>query len=65
MVVSHLDTDHSGGARTLLQTVPVGELTTSVAADAEVLGAGAVASAREVGKGQGEDETGKRGRAPR
>ncbi len=39
MVVSHLDTDHSGGARTLLQTVPVGELTTSVAVDAEVLGA--------------------------
>jgi competence protein ComEC len=43
LVVSHLDTDHSGGARTLLQTIPVGDLTTSVAVDAAVLGAGVAA----------------------
>jgi competence protein ComEC len=48
LVVSHLDTDHSGGARTLLQTVPVGDLTTSVAADAGVLGAGVAATGGDV-----------------
>ncbi|MEP6657443.1 MAG: DNA internalization-related competence protein ComEC/Rec2, partial [Betaproteobacteria bacterium] len=30
MIVSHLDSDHSGGARTLLQTVPVDVLASSV-----------------------------------
>ena len=33
MIVSHLDSDHSGGARTLLQTVPVEVLASSVPED--------------------------------
>lgn len=33
LVVSHLDSDHSGGTRTLLQTVPVGAILSSVPRD--------------------------------
>jgi competence protein ComEC len=36
LVVSHLDIDHSGGARSLLETVPVSWLLTSIEPDTEV-----------------------------
>jgi competence protein ComEC len=37
LVVSHLDSDHSGGAGSLLQTVPVDTLLSSLPADSDVL----------------------------
>ncbi len=45
LVVSHLDIDHSGGARSLLTSLPVDWLLTSVFADADIV---AAARAREV-----------------
>ena len=37
LVVSHLDIDHSGGARSLLNTLPVDWMLTSVFADADIV----------------------------
>ena len=37
MVVTHLDTDHSGGALSLLDTVPVGWLASSMAEDSRIV----------------------------
>lgn len=39
LVVSHLDIDHSGGARSLLQSLPVDWMLTSVFADADIVAA--------------------------
>jgi len=45
LIVSHLDIDHSGGARSLLNTLPVDWMLTSVFADADIV---AVARSRGV-----------------
>lgn len=51
LVLSHRDTDHVGGAATLLQALPVGELLSSLEADHPLLQTGPAARRCEAGQG--------------